>query len=122
MDDLKQQHVIVVDDEHAIRALMAETLEAPQRLVTTFETPMAALEFAAGNPVHVAILDLMMPSMTGIELAQRLKTLHPDCRVVICTGYLAENYEGLAQAEHVDRVLQKPFDVMELINLVNKSS
>ena len=122
MSENKRQQILIVDDERAIRMLVAEVLESDSRQVIAFESPVEALAYAEKHPFSVAILDLMMPIMTGLELASRLRTIQPNCFLIICTGYLAENYEGLSQAKQIDCVLQKPFNVMELINLCESAA
>lgn len=45
-----------------------------------------ALELAAGTPIDVAVIDLMMPSVSGISLTSELRTKHPRCRILGISG------------------------------------
>lgn len=111
------RQILVVDDEKSVRLLLADLLEGPGQTVVCFENPLVALEHIRQHPVDIAFLDLMMPGMTGVELARHLKQLHPKARVVICTGYLAENVETLSGLTNVDHVVPKPFDLATILEL-----
>ena len=56
-------------------------------LVGQFESPEEALEYARENPVEVAFLDVEMPVMNGVELAQELRALRPDILIVFISAY-----------------------------------
>ena len=80
---------ICVDDE---RLLMEDALSMCRWLdcideAHGFTRAEAALEFARENPVDIALLDIDMPGMNGLELAAELKKLRPEARVVFLTGY-----------------------------------
>lgn len=80
---------ICVDDE---RALMERTVSLLRELpgmeeVAGFTRPREALEWATEHPVDLALLDVEMPGMTGIELAAVFKRRQPDAAVVFLTAY-----------------------------------
>lgn len=118
----KGKRILVVDDEFSVRQLLTDLLEGPGQIVTAFADPLAALEHIRQNGVDIAFLDLMMPGMTGVELAKHLKELHPQARVVICTGYLVENFASLSGSADVDQVVSKPFDLSTISDLAASDS
>ena len=80
---------ICVDDE---RALMERTVSLCRELpgmeeVTGFTRPQEALEWVCGHPIDLALLDVEMPGMTGIELAAAIKEKQPDTAVIFLTAY-----------------------------------
>jgi CheY-like chemotaxis protein len=111
--------ILIVDDDAAIRDLLAELLEAPNRSIEVRDTAQAALEFLQHNPVDLAFVDFMLPGMRGSELAAAIKKRRPQTHVVICTGYLAEATAEGAQLTGVDRLLQKPLDLGEVMQIAD---
>ena len=109
--------ILVVDDEVALCEILAEILRAPGRSVEVCDHPQAALKFLEHNPIDLAFIDANMPGMTGLELAERIKERYPQAHIVICSGYLGAEIASQALAVNVDRVLQKPVDFGELIEL-----
>lgn len=80
---------ICVDDE---RALMERTVSLLRELpgteaVAGFTRPREALEWVRENPVDLALLDVEMPGMNGIELAAAIKEARPDTAVIFLTAY-----------------------------------
>ena len=81
--------VICVDDE---RILMEDTVAMCRELpevsdVNGFTRPQEALEWLGSHQVDLALLDIDMPEMSGIELTIRIKDLSPDTAVIFLTGY-----------------------------------
>ena len=111
--------VLIVDDDPHIRLLLAELLKAPNRSIEVRDTPRAAVEFVRHNPVDLALLDMMMPGMNGVELATKIKEKCPRAHIVICTGYFAEAAAANAQAHAADQILEKPLNLGELLQLAD---
>ena len=81
--------IIAVDDERpALNVLQRRITEvAPNDELSLFDTSRAALEYAKTNDVDVAMLDINMPGISGMELAKELKKIHPQINIVFCTAY-----------------------------------
>jgi DNA-binding NtrC family response regulator len=78
--------VLCVDDDHAIRILYWQSLWSQGYLCMTCESADAALEAVRQLPVAVAILDYDMPTVTGTELAQKLRAMQPDLPILLMSG------------------------------------
>ena len=78
--------VLVVDDEPQFRSLITELLSERGFDARPVPDARAALDLAADRSFGVAVLDLVMPEMGGIELAEKIRQLSPDTQVVILTG------------------------------------
>src|SRR5438132_13557985 len=78
--------VLVVDDDQQFRTLVAELLLDKGFEARPAADARAALDLAADRSFGVAIVDLVMPDMGGIELAERIKQVSPDTQVLILTG------------------------------------
>ena len=98
----------VVDDEKIALDRMVRELKIaqPDAEVSAFSDPNDLLEFARENPCDVAFLDVRMGSMTGVELAKRLKEFIPKLNVVFVTGY--DEYANEAMKMHASGYLMKP--------------
>jgi two-component system response regulator AtoC len=80
-------NILVVDDEPAMRAGMARVLQAEGYQVLTAANGAEALGMMASRPIHLAILDMKMPGMDGVELLKTISQSHPGTRVIMVTGY-----------------------------------
>ena len=101
-------NMIAVDDERlALKALIAAIKEAaPGSEVKAFLYAEDALEYAEGNPVDVAFLDVEMADISGVELAHRLKNKNPDANIIFATGF--GEYRDSAFELHASGYLTKP--------------
>jgi len=104
--------VLLVEDEEAVRRVAARILTANGYRVLTAHDGPAALSAAAreAGPIHLLLTDMVMPGMTGRELAERLVVERPGTRVLYMSGYTEDAVvrETVATAGHA--FLQKPFD------------
>jgi signal transduction histidine kinase/ActR/RegA family two-component response regulator len=106
----RRKTVLVVEDEREVRELACEFLKSAGYSVLTAEDGAEALETAErlGQSIHVVLTDIVMPKMRGPALAQQLKALLPQVKIVFMTGYLEQN--GSANDFLEDAYfLQKPF-------------
>jgi CheY-like chemotaxis protein len=78
--------VFVVDDERVIAATLATILRMNGYRAKAFTNPVEALRDAGLCAPDLLISDVDMPEMSGVELARRLKTMHPACRVMLFSG------------------------------------
>lgn len=99
---------IAVDDEIYMLETLLEAVNASPDIAATeaFSTCSAALAYAAEHPVDVAFLDINMRGIGGLGLAEKLMDLHPQCKIIFCTGY--KEYAVSAFQLHVSGYLIKP--------------
>ena len=100
--------IIVVDDEPLVlqgEANLIRRIE-PDAEVRTFGSPLAALEYMQNAEADVVFVDVRMPQMTGVELARRLKTMHPEINVIFTTAY--DHYYNSAMQMHASGYILKP--------------
>ncbi len=101
---------IIVDDD----PLMLRKFEKASEGITglhlngQFQTAQEALEYALNNPVEVAFLDIVMPKMSGIELAKRLREIREDMLIVFVSG--DDSYLHDSNVLGGDYYLVKPYD------------
>ena len=100
--------LIALDDERIALEALEEAIKGaePDAEVHCFQKAKAALEFARENPCDVAVLDIQVWDMNGIELAKQMKILRPDMNIVFATGYY--DYMGVAFDLHASGYVMKP--------------
>lgn len=114
--------LLIVDDQPEVRSTLARALRNKHYTVLEASSAADALDAAAhaGPYLDLLITDLVMPQMSGNELAQRLRTLYPDLPVLFTSGYADEEIRerGLLDAEQ--SFLQKPYTPDLLIEHVQQ--
>jgi putative nucleotidyltransferase with HDIG domain len=84
--DRSSASVLVVDDDEAFRDLVGEVLAERGFLAVRASNGLEALERLAEGTFAAAVVDLMMPGLGGLELAERVRERSPDTQIVILTG------------------------------------
>ncbi|MBZ5720985.1 MAG: PAS domain S-box protein [Acidobacteriia bacterium] len=108
--------VLLVEDEESVRQLVRETLEAKGYKVLEAEQGHSALEIAAAHQgsIDMLITDVVMPGMSGRELAQRLSGSHPRTKVLYVSGYTEDAIVHQGVLDPGTAFLQKPFTLQAL--------
>jgi DNA-binding response OmpR family regulator len=102
--------LLIVDDERAIRDLLAHIAEREGFEVDTARDGLDAWEMLQRKQYVLAIIDLMMPRLSGYELVQRISTLDPRPTVIVATALTNGDTKSLDDSM-VRRVIRKPFDI-----------
>ncbi|MEP7123943.1 MAG: sigma-54 dependent transcriptional regulator [Byssovorax sp.] len=110
--------VLLVDDESAIRRSAPRLLVATGYAVDTAEDGAAALALLETRAVDVLLLDLRMPTLSGIEVISRVKSRHPEIEVVMAID--ADDATGALESIHAGAydVVTKPFLDADALALV----
>jgi CheY-like chemotaxis protein len=104
--------VFVVDDEPIIAATLALILRNSGFSAVSFSDPVEALKQAASDRPDVLLSDVMMPKLSGVELAVQIRTLCPECVVVLISA-LASIDDSLEKAQAINHgfsIHPKPID------------
>jgi len=104
--------VLLVEDDTPVRRVLADTLQKRGYRVLAASDGRSALELAAAEPGPIALLltDVIMPGMSGREVADGLAAERPGLRVVYMSGYTDEAVVRLGVLDAGVRYLQKPFN------------
>jgi DNA-binding NtrC family response regulator len=111
--------VLVVDDEEGVRASIRAILEETCEVLEA-EHGAAALEILAGREVDLVMLDQRMPGEAGVDVLPRIKALDPSVVVVIATAVRDVRTAVEALKRGAYDYLVKPFDVDDIIGLVDR--
>lgn len=116
-----QARIIVIDDEKNICKAAKEILEDEGYEVNTFSNPLEALKHLESERYDVAILDLKMPDIDGMEVLKIIKEKYPDMIVVIITGYASVKTAVESIKLGAYDYVPKPFTTDELSAVVKKA-
>jgi len=105
--------ILLVEDEQELRALLGTSLRSLGYAVMEARSGAEALRLVRSHrgPLHLVVTDVVMPSMSGNELVERLKTVRPrhsDLKVLYITGY-GDAPQEKAHPDSVSPYLRKPF-------------
>jgi signal transduction histidine kinase len=113
--------VLIVDDEDAIRKLAERSLESCGYTVVSARDGLDALTQARAIPrVDVLLTDVVMPQLSGPQVAERLRQRHPAVRVVYMTGWMDDAIMKLELDADV-ALLRKPFTPLALALLIRSA-
>uniref|UniRef100_I2Q0Y1 Response regulator with CheY-like receiver, AAA-type ATPase, and DNA-binding domains n=1 Tax=Desulfovibrio sp. U5L TaxID=596152 RepID=I2Q0Y1_9BACT len=114
--------VLLVDDEENLRFALSNWLAGQGLSVLTAASGEEALEIVRGDPaVAVAVLDVNMPGLNGIETLAALKALRPELESIIVTGYPTVEYALEGRRLGASEYLSKPCDIHLLLEVVRKA-
>lgn len=100
--------ILITDDDRDCREALREIFE-PQGFRTLLAScGEEALEIAFGETVHLALLDMHMPTLTGLETLQLLRQAHALLPVILVTGDATESLIRQAQQARAYSVIPKP--------------
>jgi len=110
------QRVMVVEDQRPMLLLAEEMLASLGYEPAGFLEPSAAIEALVGEPSQfdAAVIDYVLPGMTGIELTRLLRRHRADLPVVLLSGYRGPMLQQEARAAGIARVLEKPMRIEAL--------
>lgn len=102
--------VCLVDDDASFRTSVTRFLDSSGFKVDAFSEPEAFLRHLATHFAPVAVLDIWMESMTGIELLAHLRTRSPRTRAIVITAYEDAAAETTVMQAGAFAFFSKPFD------------
>jgi two-component system, cell cycle response regulator CpdR len=113
--------ILVADDEAALCTFLSRALSGAGHAVKCVPDGLAAMAALAAGPFDLLLSDIVMPGLDGIALALKAGKDYPAMRILLMSGYASErqrahNLEALAQ-----RVLAKPFTLVEICAAVEET-
>jgi len=117
-----REHILFVDNEETFLELGTELLTQLGYKISHYSDAGRALQRFRENPAQydLAILDLIMPQLTGIQLAKELRKMRPNLPIVMCTGF-----SGVIDLQRVNEagiksIVKKPFVLKEIAPQIRK--
>ncbi len=106
--------IVVLDDVIDAGILIKKILEKKGHEVFPFSEEEEAIDFIKNNKVDLAILDIKLKKMTGVEVLEEIKKIAPDIKAMMLTGYPTIDTARQAMSLGAEEYCVKPIDKQEL--------
>ena len=107
--------ILIIDDDENIRKVLTTILEDEGYDVESVDTAKKAIERTKRKFYNLALVDIRLPDMEGIELLTRMKNTTPKIRKIIITGYPTLQNAVEAINRGADAYILKPFDMEKVL-------
>ncbi len=121
MSESKQIDLLIVDDDDDFRQTLVTRLVRQGFRVQEANGGEQALSLAQRRDFEVAVFDMMMPGISGLQLLEQFKRAHPDCEVIMLTGQGTIQTAVAAMKLGAYDYLTKPFPIKGLETLIEKA-
>jgi len=116
----KHARILVVDDDESIRNTVKAILEDEGYVVDLAATGTEAIKRTEETAYNVALLDIRLPDMEGVELLKLMKDAVPKIRKIMVTGYPSMQNAITALNKNADAYMIKPIDIEKLLNTLKE--
>ncbi len=113
--------ILIIDDEAIIRDLLSEFLAGLGYSVVLAKSGADGLKKIHDPTVKIALVDLKLPDMDGIDVIKKMKTIRLDLATVIMTAFPTPESRSQAEKLGVTAYLTKPFNLTELQAVIQKA-
>jgi CheY-like chemotaxis protein/C4-dicarboxylate-specific signal transduction histidine kinase len=113
--------VLVIDDEPGLREMLAFELSMEGFAVEAVESGAAAVEALRRRRFDVAITDLKMPGMDGVQTIEAMRRVDPEIEVIVATGYATVETAVACMKRGAYDYIEKPYDVLEVKALLERA-
>jgi DNA-binding NtrC family response regulator len=119
---MKPTRVLILDDESTLRTALFRLLDRKGHQVVTAQRLDEAHTFLTPEkPFDIAIVDMNLPDGNGLDLISELKAISPNTQVIVLTGFASIDTAVQATQKGAYHFLTKPFNVEELMSLLEKA-
>jgi len=116
------QRILVVDDEPGICHVLRSVLLNAAYLVETAMSAKEAINKLAAAPFDLAIVDLYLPGVNGLQLAEAIRFLDPQTPIILMTAYGTHSFEAMASHPAITIYVHKPFDLDAMRALIRRTA
>jgi PAS domain S-box-containing protein len=113
-------HVLLIDDQDIVRQIGRRMLEQLGYCVSLAEDGVSGLEVfrTRWREIDLVIIDMIMPNMGGLDCLEALRSINPDVKAVLTSGFSRDSIADKVNEEHIIGFLQKPFRLQDLSDLL----
>jgi two-component system response regulator (stage 0 sporulation protein F) len=113
-------NILIVDDQKGVRRLLEELFKKDDWEVHMAADGREAIEQVENFVPDIVLMDMKMPNMNGLEASQKILEKHSGLTIIMMTAYGEMEVVKKALDAGVKRCITKPFDIMNLRNIVNE--
>lgn len=117
---MAEKRVLIIDDDVDIVESLSTLLKEAGYIVDTATSGEEAIRKSKDNVYNVALIDIVLPDMTGIDLLTKLEERDPKTRKIIVTGFASLDNAVKALNLGADAYLIKPVDPKDLLNTIKR--
>ncbi|MBI3084897.1 MAG: GAF domain-containing protein, partial [candidate division NC10 bacterium] len=114
------RRILLIDDDSWVRESLSDLLRTVGHHVTEADGGAAGLAHLVESPVDLVLTDLVMPEVSGWDIARAIKSRLPGLPVVLMTGWGDQVVKEASERGLVDRVLGKPFPLEEILRVIRE--
>ena len=116
--------LLLIDDEDAFCRMVTDFMGSAGYQIKSYSDPFSGIEYYKNNwsETDIVIIDMMMPKINGKDLLTELKRINPDIRIIVSSGYNAEEemQDLLCNEDRIIAFSQKPFSLIQFANDISK--
>jgi PAS domain S-box-containing protein len=120
-DNVDIVNIMLIDDDKGMCKTLSRILELDGYNVSTANTASDGIEFIKKGSFNLALVDIKLPDIDGVELLEDLKKINQDLSVIMMTAYASTENAIKALNIGADAFVTKPFDIEQLRAVVKKS-
>lgn len=115
-----RKKILIVDDEEDITWSIEKGLQKDKTLLNVFCTNngSSALDIMSNCRMDLLVTDIRMPGVNGRQLFEQVRQKHPDLKIIVMTAFGSRDVNEWLNGLGIDRVIEKPFEISELRNLI----
>jgi DNA-binding NtrC family response regulator len=115
---MSKYRILIIDDDENIRKVLQTILEDEGYMIDTADTAKKGIEQSEKAFYNLALIDVRLPDMEGIELLSKLRNTKPKMRKIIVTGYPTLQNAISAVNKGADAYVMKPFEVEKILETI----
>ena len=112
--------ILIIDDDEAIRRTLSTILEEKGYIIDTAKSAEEAVKKSASAYYNLALIDIKLPDIEGIDLLNKLQEISPEMIKIILTGYPSLQNAVKAVNRGADGYLIKPVNIDDLHKMIKK--
>ncbi len=113
--------ILVADDDNELRATIVDALQSAGFLVDEATNGSEVIDKIRSSKYDIALIDMVMPRLTGLEVLSEIKRTSPWTKVIFITAFATIDNAVEAMKRGASDYIKKPFRLWELLSVINKT-